>query len=45
VCGPEAEEVAGKLEKGQTLWLENLRFHAQEEANDEASRSNGQSAD
>jgi len=34
--GPEAEEVAGKLEKGQTLLLENLRFHAQEEANDEA---------
>ena len=33
--GPEAEEMAGKLEKGQTLLLENLRFHAQEEANDE----------
>jgi phosphoglycerate kinase len=33
--GPEAEEVAGKLEKGQTLLLENLRFHPQEEANDE----------
>src|SRR5262249_16896074 len=33
--GPEAEEVASKLEKGQTLLLENLRFHAQEEANDE----------
>ena len=33
--GPEAEEVAGKLEKGQTLLLENLRFHAEEEANDE----------
>ena len=33
--GPEAEEIAGKLEKGQTLLLENLRFHAQEEANDE----------
>src|SRR5580700_7960571 len=32
--GPEAEEVAGKLEKGQTLLLENLRFHPQEEAND-----------
>jgi len=32
--GPEAEEVAGKLEKGQTLLLENLRFHAEEEAND-----------
>ena len=33
--GPEAEEVAGKLEKGQTLLLENLRFHSEEEANDE----------
>jgi phosphoglycerate kinase len=33
--GPEAEEVASKLEKGQTLLLENLRFHPQEEANDE----------
>ena len=33
--GPEAEEMAGKLEKGQTLLLENLRFHPQEEANDE----------
>ena len=33
--GVEAEEVAGKLEKGQTLLLENLRFHAEEEANDE----------
>jgi len=33
--GPEAEEVAGQLEMGQTLLLENLRFHAQEEANDE----------
>jgi phosphoglycerate kinase len=34
--GPEAEEVASKLEKGQALLLENLRFHAEEEANDEA---------
>jgi phosphoglycerate kinase len=33
--GTEAEEVASKLEKGQTLLLENLRFHAEEEANDE----------
>ena len=33
--GVEAEEMAGKLEKGQSLLLENLRFHAQEEANDE----------
>jgi phosphoglycerate kinase len=34
--GPEAEEMAGKLEKGQTLLLENLRFYAEEEGNDEA---------
>lgn len=33
--GLAAEEMAKKLEKGQTLLLENLRFHAQEEANDE----------
>jgi phosphoglycerate kinase len=33
--GPEAEEMATQLEKGQTLLLENLRFHAEEEANDE----------
>ena len=33
--GVEAEEMASKLEKGQTLLLENLRFHAEEEANDE----------
>lgn len=33
--GLEAEEMAGKLEKGQTLLLENLRFHAEEEGNDE----------
>jgi phosphoglycerate kinase len=32
--GLEAEEMAGKLEKGQTLLLENLRFQAEEEAND-----------
>src|SRR5580698_5446377 len=32
--GPEAEEVALKLEKGQALLLENLRFHSEEEAND-----------
>ena len=29
--GIQAEEMAGKLEKGQTLLLENLRFHAEEE--------------
>ena len=33
--GPEAEEMTLKLEKGQTLLLENLRFHAEEEANEE----------
>src|SRR6201987_4394279 len=33
--GPEAEEVATQLEKGQTLLLETPRFHAEEEANDE----------
>jgi phosphoglycerate kinase len=33
--GLAAEEMAGKLEKGQTLLLENLRFHAEEEANEE----------
>ncbi len=33
--GPEASEMASKLEKGQTLLLENLRFYAEEEANDE----------
>jgi phosphoglycerate kinase len=32
--GLEAEEMTGKLEKGQTLLLENLRFHSEEEAND-----------
>jgi phosphoglycerate kinase len=33
--GPEAEEMAQRLEQGQTLLLENLRFHPEEEANDE----------
>src|SRR5271165_1139062 len=32
--GPQAEEMATKLEQGQTLLLENLRFHSEEEAND-----------
>ena len=32
--GPVAEEMASNLEPGQTLLLENLRFHAGEEAND-----------
>ena len=34
--GEEAEEMAVKLEKGQALLLENLRFHPEEEKNDEA---------
>ncbi len=33
--GIQAEEMAGKLEKGQSLLLENLRFHPEEEANDQ----------
>lgn len=33
--GLAAEEMSQKLEKSQTLLLENLRFHAEEEANDE----------
>ncbi len=32
--GPVAEELARQLENGQTLLLENLRFHTEEEAND-----------
>ena len=32
--GSLAEEMANKLEAGQTLLLENLRFHAEEERND-----------
>lgn len=32
--GPKAREAAGKLELGQVLLLENLRFHAEEEKND-----------
>jgi phosphoglycerate kinase len=34
--GMEAQELASKLEKHQALLLENLRFHPEEEANDEA---------
>ncbi len=34
--GLRAEELANNLEKSQTLLLENLRFHSEEEANDEA---------
>jgi phosphoglycerate kinase len=33
--GMAAEEMAANLEKGQTLLLENLRFYAAEETNDE----------
>src|SRR5204863_4120768 len=33
--GLQAEEMAEKLEKGQSLLLENLRFHPEEEANDD----------
>jgi phosphoglycerate kinase len=32
--GQQAEEMASKLEAGQSLLLENLRFHSEEEAND-----------
>ncbi len=32
--GLQAEEMAGRLERGQTLLLENVRYHAEEEAND-----------
>jgi len=34
--GPVAAELAANLEPGQTLLLENLRFHPEEEANDPA---------
>jgi phosphoglycerate kinase len=34
--GDVASELASQLESGQVLLLENLRFHAQEEANDPA---------
>src|SRR5207253_11240642 len=32
--GQEAQRAAGELQPGQVLLLENLRFHAEEEAND-----------
>jgi phosphoglycerate kinase len=32
--GPEAERAAGQIRPGEVLLLENLRFHAGEEAND-----------
>jgi 3-phosphoglycerate kinase len=34
--GPEVEKMAAALKPGQILLLENLRFHAEEEANDPA---------
>jgi phosphoglycerate kinase len=34
--GSEAERMAEELQPGQALLLENLRFHAEEEANDDA---------
>ena len=34
--GPAAERMAAALAPGQALLLENLRFHAEEEANDDA---------
>ncbi len=33
--GPEVEALAAALQPGQVLLLENLRFHAEEEANDD----------
>ncbi|HVZ61606.1 MAG TPA: phosphoglycerate kinase [Terriglobales bacterium] len=33
--GAQAEEMSEKLEQGQSLLLENLRFHPEEEANDD----------
>jgi phosphoglycerate kinase len=33
--GEQAQEMAARLERGQALLLENLRFHPEEEANDE----------
>lgn len=38
--GLEAEEMSSRLEPGQTLLLENLRFHPEEEANDETFSAN-----
>jgi phosphoglycerate kinase len=34
--GPEAEQAAAALKNGEILLLENLRYHAEEEANDPA---------
>ncbi|MGB8770135.1 MAG: phosphoglycerate kinase [Candidatus Korobacteraceae bacterium] len=44
--GVQAEEMAEKLERGQSLLLENLRFHPEEEANNpEFSRKLGKLCD
>jgi phosphoglycerate kinase len=44
--GVQAEEMAEKLERGQSLMLENLRFHPEEEANNpEFSRRLGKLCD
>jgi len=44
--GPEVERLVGTLQPGEILLLENLRFHAEEEANDEGfSRALAQLAD
>jgi phosphoglycerate kinase len=34
--GPEVDEAVGKLKPGQVLMLENIRFHPEEETNDDA---------
>lgn len=34
--GPEVEQAVGRLQDGDVLMLENVRFHAEEEANDPA---------
>jgi len=34
--GPEVDRAAGNLKAGQVLLLENIRFHPEEEANDDA---------
>jgi phosphoglycerate kinase len=44
--GAQAEEMSDKLERGQSLMLENLRFHPEEEANNpEFSRQLGKLCD
>jgi phosphoglycerate kinase len=36
VCGPDAEAVCGHIERGEVVYLENLRFDPREEENDRA---------